>query len=53
MKPLEEPMDAHQPITSPELHGPYLNAPVWPWYVAGWIASGLLAVWFVAASMVG
>jgi len=48
MEPLEDPMSAQQPAT-PELYGPYLNAPVWPWYVAGWIASGLLALWFVIA----
>jgi hypothetical protein len=49
MKPLEEPMSTQQPATFPELYGPYLNAPVWPWHVAGWIASALLALWFVIA----
>ena len=51
MKPLEEPMSAQQPAASPELYGPYLNAQVWPWQVAGWIASVLFALWFVIASV--
>jgi len=44
-------MSAQQPAASPELYGPYLNAPVWPWQVAGWIASVLFALWFVIASV--
>ena len=42
-------MSAQQPVTSPELYGPYLYAPVWPWQAAGWIASALFALWFVIA----
>jgi hypothetical protein len=42
-------MSAEQPLTSPELYGPYLHAPVLPWQVAGWIASALFALWFVIA----
>jgi hypothetical protein len=49
MKPLEDPMSAQHTLTTPELYGPYLNAPVWPWHVAGWIVSALFALMFVIA----
>ena len=49
MKPLEDPMNAEHTLTTPELHVPYLNAPLWPWHVAGWIVSALLALMFVIA----
>jgi len=26
--------DSLLPTMPPELHGPYLNAPVWPWFLA-------------------
>ena len=42
-------MSAEQVVTTPELYGPYLNAPVWPWHVAGWIVSALFALMFVIA----
>lgn len=32
-----------------ELHGPYLHAPVWPWFVAGWIIGALFVLMFVLA----
>jgi hypothetical protein len=32
-----------------ELHGPYLHAPVWPWFLAGWIAGALFVLLFVFA----
>jgi hypothetical protein len=32
-----------------ELHGPYLRAPVWPWFVAGWIIGALFVLMFVLA----
>jgi hypothetical protein len=39
------PPDAH-PY---ELHGPYLHAPVWPWFAAGWIVGALFVLMFVFA----
>jgi len=35
--------DSLLPTMPPELHGPYLNAPVWPWFLAGWIVGALMA----------
>ena len=32
-----------------ELHGRYINAPVWPWFVAGWIVGALFVVVFLVA----
>lgn len=32
-----------------ELHGPYLYAPVWPWFVAGWVIGALFVLMFVFA----
>jgi hypothetical protein len=32
-----------------ELHGPYLKAPVWPWFVAGWVVGALFVLMFVIA----
>jgi hypothetical protein len=32
-----------------ELHGPYINAPVWPWFVAGWVIGALFVLMFVFA----
>jgi hypothetical protein len=49
MKPLEDSMSAQQPLTSPELYGPYLHAPVLPWQLAGWTTSALFVLWFVIA----
>jgi len=34
---------------STELHGPYLYAPVWPWFLAGWIIGALFVLMFVFA----
>ena len=42
--------DSLQPTMPPELHGPYLNAPVWPWFLAGWIVGALFVLMFVFAS---
>jgi len=33
----------------PELRGRYLNAPVWPWFAAGWIVGALFVLMFVLA----
>jgi hypothetical protein len=41
----ELPPDAHPS----ELHGPYLHAPVWPWFAAGWIVGALFVLMFVLA----
>jgi hypothetical protein len=32
-----------------DLRGPYLNAPVWPWVAAGWIAGALFVLSFLLA----
>jgi hypothetical protein len=32
-----------------ELYGPYLHAPVWPWFVAGWVIGALFVLMFVFA----
>jgi hypothetical protein len=48
---MEEPMNPQNQFTSPEIYGPYLHAPVWPWHVAGWIVSGLFALMFVIARL--
>lgn len=34
----------HEPPS--ELHGPYLHAPVWPWFVAGWVIGALFVLMF-------
>ena len=34
-----------------ELYGPYLHAPVWPWFVAGWIIGALFVLLFVLARL--
>jgi hypothetical protein len=34
-----------------ELHGPYLHAPVWPWFAAGWVIGALFVLMFVFARM--
>ena len=34
-----------------ELHGPYLYAPVWPWFLAGWVAGALFVLMFVFARL--
>ena len=41
--------DALPPESPSELHGPYLHAPVWPWFVAGWIVGALFVLMFVVA----
>jgi hypothetical protein len=33
----------------PELQGRYINAPVWPWFAAGWIVGALFILLFLAA----
>ena len=43
---------AGEPATAtppPELHGPYINAPVWPWSAAGWSWAALFVLLFVVA----
>jgi hypothetical protein len=40
-------MPPHEPPL--ELHGPYLYAPVWPWFLAGWIIGALFVLMFVFA----
>lgn len=37
------------PIPPPELHGPYINAPVWPWFAAGCVLGALFVLLFVVA----
>jgi hypothetical protein len=32
-----------------EVYGPYVNAPVWPWFAAGWVAGALFALLFLFA----
>jgi hypothetical protein len=40
------------PYESPsELHGPYLHAPVWPWFLAGWVTGALFVLMFVFARL--
>jgi hypothetical protein len=39
----------HEP--PPELHGPYLHAPVWPWFLAGWVTGALFVLMFVLARL--
>jgi hypothetical protein len=34
-----------------ELHGPYLHAPAWPWFAAGWVIGALFVLMFVFARM--
>ena len=41
--------DVSKNILSQELYGPYLNAPVWPWFAAGWVLGALFALLFVVA----
>ena len=44
--------EASPPYQSPsELHGPYLHAPVWPWFLAGWVAGALFVLMFVFARL--
>jgi hypothetical protein len=40
--------DSVAPVAPSELRGRYINAPVWPWFAAGWIIGAL----FVALLMV-
>lgn len=44
-------MSAQDEFPPPEIYGPYLHAPVWPWHLAGWIVSALLALAFVIARL--
>ena len=32
-----------------ELHGRYINAPVWPWFAAGWVLGALFVLAFLLA----
>lgn len=32
-----------------ELQGPYINAPVWPWFAAGWFLGAICVLMFVIA----
>jgi hypothetical protein len=32
-----------------ELQGRYINAPVWPWFAAGWIVGALFVLLFLIA----
>jgi hypothetical protein len=36
-----------------ELHGPYIDAPVWPWSAAGWALGALFIVLFLVAWFYG
>jgi hypothetical protein len=36
---------------SNELDSPYINAPVWPWSVAGWSLAAVFVVLFALARM--
>jgi hypothetical protein len=33
----------------PEVQGPYINAPVWPWFAAGWSLGVLCVLMFIVA----
>jgi hypothetical protein len=37
------------PVAPYELHGPYLNAPAWPWFAAGWTLGALFVLLFFLA----
>jgi len=41
-------MDAETTVTT-EPRGPYINAPVWPWFAAGWIVGALFVLLFLIA----
>ena len=43
--------DAAPYVAPSELHGPYLYAPVWPWFLAGWIIGALFVLMFVFARL--
>jgi hypothetical protein len=30
-----------------EFYGPYVNAPVWPWFAAGWVIGALFVLLFL------
>ena len=32
-----------------EVEGPYINAPVWPWFAAGWFLGAICVLMFVIA----
>jgi hypothetical protein len=36
-----------------EFESPYINAPLWPWSVAGWSLAALFALLFVLARSCG
>ncbi len=41
--------DMEPRVPLPEVYGPHINAPVWPWFVAGWVVCALFVVMFLLA----
>jgi hypothetical protein len=41
-------MVAHE-TPDPEITGPYINAPVWPWTLAGWVLAASVVLLFIVA----
>jgi hypothetical protein len=39
------------PLPSGELYGRHINAPVWPWFAAGWLLGALFALAFLLAGI--
>ena len=34
---------------APALHGPHIDAPLWPWFAAGWLVGAMFVLLFVWA----
>ena len=37
------------PSPTPEFYGPYIDAPLWPWLLAGWALGSAIVLLFVLA----
>ena len=54
LQQLREALEEPGPVTPPkELYGRYIDAPVWPWFWAGWTAGALIVLMFVVAWIYG
>ena len=54
LQQLRDALAAAETITPPkDLRGRYVNAPVWPWFWAGWTVGALLVLMFVVAWLYG